>query len=441
MNNSINVLLLNEIKNIAKEKNIDAEQIKEFLIDAIKRIYTKITYEDNIRVEIDLNSGKMITNIVYVVADSNDNEFDETLNIKLNDEKIQELGLKIGDIYEEHFDISKEFNQQQVQQIMQFFKQKITEISNQRVYESWAPMKNEVILAEIEKEDKKGGFFTINLEEQYDKLGNLLEPTLGFLGNKELNPFEILDVSKKYPFVVLDVKEQSKFCPVILSRSSEKLVEYYMTMEIPEIDDGTIKIIKSVRQAGIKTKVLVDSRNLPIEPASICVGPRGERVKNISKLLNGEKIEIYNYYENPYVLLSQIVTKTDLIKIHVDEKNKYAILVVYDSELSKTIGKKGTNVKLASMLSGYSINVIGESDFNEYDDLKFVEINSNEFKDMLNNAIKKVQNKSLKSTDINTNIQIEDFDDMMNDLEEDNELNATFQDELKQILENEKEKF
>lgn len=440
MNNSINVLLLNEIKSIAKEKSINAEQIKEFLIDAIKRIYTKVTYEDNIRVEIDLNNGEMITNIIYVVTDPNDNEFDETIHIRMDDEKVKELGLKLGDTYEEHFEISKEFNQQQVQQIMQFFKQKITEISNQRVYESWMPMQNEVILAEIEKEDKKGGFFTINLEEQYDKSGMHLEPTLGFLGNKELNSFEVLDVRKKYPFVVLDVKEQSKFCPVILSRSSEKLVEYYMTMEIPEIDDGTVKIVKSVRQAGIKTKVLVSSRTLPVEPASVCVGPRGERVKNISKLLNGEKIEIYNYYENPYILLSQIVTKTDLVKLHVDEENKYAVLVVYDSELSKTIGKRGTNVKLASMLSGYSINVIGESDFSEYDDLKFVEVNSSEFRNMLESTKRKPNTTINESTNNVAPIQIEDFDDMMSDLDDDNELNATFQDEVKQILENEKEK-
>lgn len=303
------------------------------------------------------------------------------------------------------------------------------------------PMKNEVILAEIEKEDKKGGFYTINLEDQYDKLGKHLEPTLGFLGNKELNSFETIDVSKKYPFVILDVKEQSKFCPVILSRASEKLVEYYMTLEVPEIDDGTIKIIKSARHAGIKTKILVDSKTLPIEPASVCVGPRGERVKNISKLLNGEKIEIFNYSENPYILLNQIVSKGDITKIHVNEEDKFAVLVVADYNLSKAIGKKGTNVKLASMISGYSINVIGESDFSEYDDLHFISVNSNEFKKF--NDQLRGSNKNLVENTINsfeTQMQMEEFDDMINDLEDNDELNSAFQDEVKLILENEKEK-
>lgn len=441
MNNSINVLLLNEIKSIAREKNIDVEKIKDFLIEAIKRTYNKVTYEENLRVEIDLENGQLITNTIYEVLDDNNEDFDENLHIKASDEKCKELNLKIGDTYEEHFDISKEFNQHQVQQIMQIFKQKITEISNQRVYDSWIAMKNEVIFAEIEKEDKKGGFFTINLEEQYDKFGNRLEPTLGFLGNKELNPHEVLDVRRKYPFVVVDVKEQSKFCPVILSRSSEKLVEYYMTSEIPEIDDGDIKIVKSVRQAGIKSKVLVDSRTLPVEPASVCVGPRGERVKNISNLLKGEKIEIYNYSSDPIELLSQIVTKTDLLKIYVNEEEKSSILVVTDNELPKIIGKKGSNVKLASMLSGYSINVIGISDLEEYDDIKFIDINSNEFEQ----HIQRRKNSSVSYNPSNNDeefdsMQIEDYDDIISELDESN-LNEVFQDEVKSILDDEKEKF
>lgn len=439
MNNSINVLLLNEIKSIAREKNIDAEKIKDFLIEAIKRTYNKVTYEENLRVDIDLANGQLITNVIYEVVEDNNEEFDETLHIKLSDERCKELNLNVGDTYEEHFDISKEFNQHQVQQIMQIFKQKITEISNQRVYESWIAMKNEVIFAEIEKEDKKGGFFTINLEEQYDKFGNHLEPTLGFLGNKELNPHETLDVRRKYPFVVIDVKEQSKFCPVLLSRASEKLVEYYMTSEIPEIDDGDIKIVKAVRQAGVKTKVLVDSRTLPTEPANICVGPRGERVKNISNLLKGEKIEIYNYSNDPIELLSQIVTKNDLLKIFVDEEDKSSILVVSDSELPRIIGKKGSNVKLASMLSGYSINVISEKDLDEYDDINFIDVNSNEF----NQHIQRRKNSSVSYNPTNNEefdaMQIEDYDEIINELDE-SDLNEAFQDEVKSILDDEKEK-
>lgn len=440
MNNSINILLLNEIKNIAKEKNIEPEKIKGFLTDAIKRIYNKVTYEDNLIVEMDLQNGEMITNKTYVVVEDDFADYDESIHIKVSSALAKQLGLKVGDIFEEHFDISREFNQHQVQQIMQYFKQKITEISNQRVYESWSPMKNEIILAEIEKEDKKSNFYTINLEDQYDKNDNHLEPTLGFIGNKDLNPFETLDVRKKYLFVVVDVKEQSKFCPVILSRTSEKLVEHFLTLEVPEIDDGTIKIVKSARQAGIKTKILVDSKTLPIEPANVCVGPRGERVKNVSNQLNGEKIEIYNYSKNPYELLSKIVTKNNLLKIAIDEVNKKAVLVVSNDELARAIGKRGCNVKLASIVSGYSINVITAKDEHEYSDMYFVHVNSEEFKKYASEKTNDVvENKEIIEDTTVQPIDLEDIDEIMSDLDT-NELNDVFKDEVDQILSLENEK-
>lgn len=441
MNSSINVLLLNEIKNIAKEKNIEIEKIKNFLVEAIKRIFNKVTYEDNINVEIDLNSGQLITNMIYEVVDDDYVDFDEAIHIKVTDKRTKDLNLQSGDKYEEHFDIAKKFNQQQVQQIMQYFKQRITEISNQRVYESWLPMQNEIILAEIEKEDKKSNFYTINLENQYDKMGQHLEPTLGFLGSKELNPNEVLDVRKKYPFVVLEVKEQSKFCPVILSRASEKLVEHFLTMEVPEIDDGSIKIVKSARQPGIKTKILVSSKILPTEPASICVGPRGDRVKTVSNQLNGEKIEIYNYYEDPIVLLSEIVAKNSLIKLAVNEEDKTAVLVVYEDQVPKIIGKKGSNVKLASILSGYSISVISPENEHEYDDYQFIDINSEEFRSRKNNSRQTNREQTKSPKPVVSSMEIDDIEDIMNDMDS-NELNAAFKEEVEQILslDNEKEK-
>lgn len=439
MNNSINILLLNEIKNIAKEKSIEPEQIKVFLIDAIKRIYNKVTYEDNLKVEIDLQNGEMITNKIYEIVDDNFIDYDETIHIKENNPIVKQLNLKNGDTFEEHFDISKEFNQHQVQQIMQYFKQKITEISNQRVYDSWLPMKNEIILAEIEKEDKKSNFYTINLEDQYDKNGVHLEPTLGFVGNRDLNPFESLDVRKKYLFVVIDVKEQSKFCPVILSRASEKLVEHFLTLEVPEIDDGTIKIIKSARQPGVKTKILVDSKTLPIEPATVCVGPRGERVKNVSNQLNGEKIEIYNYNKNPYELLSKIVTKNNLLKIAINEENKKAVLIVTNDELARAIGKKGCNVKLASMISGYSINVITAKDEHEFSDMNFIHVNSDEFYKYTSNQIVEVDKPKEKIEETIQPIDLEDIEEIMNDFDV-NELNDVFKNEVDQILNLDNEK-
>ena len=153
MENNFNNLLLAAINNIAKEKKIDKEIIRDFLLESIKKAFIKSTYEDNIELSLDLDTGKLEALKLFTVVEDDDN-FDEYINILENDSRIKDKNLKLGDIYKESFDISKEFRPQQVGQILQSFKQKITEISNQRVYKSWTPMINEVIMAEIEKEDK-----------------------------------------------------------------------------------------------------------------------------------------------------------------------------------------------------------------------------------------------------------------------------------------------
>lgn len=439
MSSNFNLILLEHIKNVAKENDLENEVVKDFLLDAIKKAYNRITFEDNLELSLDVNSGEFVANKLYEVVPVDYENFDEYLHVEENDERVKELGLKVGDIFKEPFHIEKEFKTNQVQQILQTFKQRITEINNQRVYKSWAQMKNEVIIAKVEKEDKNGGFYTINLEDIYDKNGEKLKSTLGFIGQKELNPEEHLEIGEKYHFVVIDIKEQSKFCPIILSRISNKLVEYYMSLEIPEIDDGTIKIVKSARQAGIKTKVLVESKNLPVEPASVCVGPRGERIKNISSKLNNEKIEIYNYTSNPYLLLSQIIIKYGIVKIGINLETKDAFIVILDDELSKAIGRKGCNPKLASMVSGYNIDIIKMSDFdpNDYDE-KFYDIDSSEFLSLCESN-EFSNNKTEEKSNINFD-EIDDFYAQIKDNEGINELNSIFEDEVNQILENEKEK-
>ena len=453
MNNQINLLLLESVNNISKEKNIDRETIKDFLIDSIKKAFTKSTFEDNLEVDFNLETGELIANKLYTVVEDSEN-FDEYLHILVNDPRVKEQGLQLGDIYKEPFNITKEFKQQQVQQILQSFKQKIVEISNQRVYKSWTPMIGEVILAEIEKEDKKGNFFTVNLESQFDKNAMPLESTLGFIGKKEQNPLETLDVGKKYHFVISEVKEQSKFCPVILSRSSEKLVEYYMNLEIPEIDDGTIKIVSIARVAGIKTKVIVDSKTLNVEPAAVCVGPKGSRVKTISQLLGGEKVEIYNYNEDPIVMLSEVLEKSKMVGIKLNEENgqKSATIIVQNDALPQVIGKRGSNAILAHKLTGWNIDIITKEDA-EYEELEYLKVNSEEYK----NHFKKPQVKQEASIDldilslndhdideiINNSISDEDHpmashDEELNydlgDSDELGELNEMFGDEIKNVL-------
>ncbi|GAA5414798.1 transcription termination factor NusA [Ureaplasma ceti] len=455
----ISQVLLQEIRNVADEKDIPVETVRDFLTDSIKKAFAKSTFLENLEVNFSLEDGELSCYRLYEVIDNAD-ELDEYVNIFYKDARLNKSGLNVGDIYKETFDITKEFNQQQVQQILQSFKQKIIEVSNQRIYQSWTPVIGQVIYAEIEKEDKKGNFFTVNLENQQDRItGKNLENTLGFIGKKDQNPLENLDVGKKYHFVVSEVKEQSKYCPVILSRASEKLVEYYMHSEIPEIDDGSISIVKIARIAGMKTKVLVDSKTLPIEPAAICVGPKGARIKTVSALLGKEKIEVYNYNEDPVVLISEVIDRTKIsgMKLVEDENgSRHATIVVPEAVLPQVIGKRGSNVRLISLLTEWNINIMTEEEAN-LTNLDYMRVDSEEYQEHFKalNANKDEANLdilSLNDHDIDELVSNVSLDSLMNeeennDDEEDlifetldendevnNELSDAFADEVKNAL-------
>ena len=135
MKNNFNEYFLAAINNIAKEKDIDKAVIRDFLLESIKKAFIKSNYEDNIELSLDLNTGELKALKLFTVVEDND-DFDEYINILENDPRVKKEELKLGDVYKESFDISKEFRPQQVGQILQSFKQKITEISNQRVYKS-----------------------------------------------------------------------------------------------------------------------------------------------------------------------------------------------------------------------------------------------------------------------------------------------------------------
>ncbi|MDE5599887.1 MAG: hypothetical protein K2I49_03025, partial [Ureaplasma sp.] len=336
-------LIINEIENSAREKRIDSEVVKNFLVDAIKKIYQKKFDVKNLEFDIDMKNKKFKSEIEFEVVDKNDNDYDDFIQIPENDKEIKKLNLKVGDKYYREFDIQKEFTRGEVQQIIQTFKQKMIEITNQQVYSSWKSKVNQIVYAEFEKDDRKSGAYYIDLKG----IENVVETT-GYLPRKEQNPRERLILGNKYPFVVKEVTEQSKFWPVVLSRASEELIKYYMSLEIPEIDQDLIKITNIARIAGTKTKVLIKPNSKSIsEPVAICIGTRGARIKSISNLIGQEKIEVFLDYEDPIKNLINLFGADKILGINIqyNEENqiKSTIVFVGDEDVSVLLGKFGSN--------------------------------------------------------------------------------------------------
>lgn len=373
--------LLLAIQEIAKEKDVDPKQIAEFLAFSIKKTYAKYFSVENLEVNIDLDAGVLETNLLFEVVDqemADSDEFDDILQVSINDAQVKKEALKIGDFLRKPFNLSKDFNQPQVQQILQSFKQKIVEITNQKVFNSWKNKVGEIVVAELEREDQKKGSLYVNLEKFDD-----LVKTMGFVSLKEQNRLEKLEVGRKYPFVIKEVTELTKFWPVILSRTDTKIINYYMTIENPEIEDGLIEIKKIVRVPGVKTKVVVASKQQTLqEPAAICVGQKGLRVKAVSNAIGGEKVEIYNHSDDSIIMISNLFDKRKIkgIKLFYNrDKTIDRVLVVADpQDLPLIIGSRGYNVKLNNQILGFSVDIRDFEDLKD-DELDYLRVGSYEF--------------------------------------------------------------
>ena len=155
----------------------------------------------------------------------------------------------------------------------------------------------------------------------------------------------------------MDVKKTTKGPQVFLSRSHPGLVKRLFELEVPEIQDGTVEIKGIAREAGSRTKIAVYTADTDVDPVGACVGTRGSRVQSIVDELNGEKIDIISWSENPEELIASVLSPAKVENVFANEEEKTATVVVPDYQLSLAIGKEGQNVRLAAKVSGWKIDI------------------------------------------------------------------------------------
>lgn len=354
--------LIKEIDNASFEKKLDRTLIKEFLVDSVKKVYTKKFDVENLVFDIDLKNGDITSYVALNVIDSGIEDYDDFLEIPRDDPLISHLKMNVGEIYQKPFDLQETFSRHEVGQILQGFKQKIIEAINKEIYEEWKDKKNEIIYGEVEKNDSNGGVF-VNIKKPTEKFSDDTQQIMAFLPYKEKNNKEKLQLGKSYPFVISEIVERSKLWPIVLSRKSDKLLEYYLTNEIPEIQDGEIKIIQIARMAGIKSKVIVKSAsNIITEPVAICIGSKGARIKQISEKIGNEKIEIFADKENQLLNLLEVCGSEKIISIAIkynEQKTKINSIILFANEddFISIIGKSGNNIRLINRMFSFNIEI------------------------------------------------------------------------------------
>ena len=335
---------------IVKEKGIDREVVFEAMELALATAYKKnFDSLTNSKIFIDRNTGDIK---VYAVKTVVEEVLDDQLEISLEEAKKENKNAKIGDEIEIEI-IPRNFGRIAAQTAKQVIVQKIREVERNMVYTEYNDRKGEIVSGIIQKAD--GGTIVLDLGK--------LE---GIMPVKDQIPTETYHVNDKIKAYVVSVERGLKGAPqVLVSRSHPDFVRKLFEFEIPEIYEGLIEIKSVSRDAGSRSKVAVYSTNENIDPVGSCVGQKGIRIQNIINELNGEKIDVIEWNEDPAIFISAALLPAQVMAVDVKEEEKFAQVIVPDDQLSLAIGKSGQNARLAARLTNWKIDIKSESQFRE----------------------------------------------------------------------------
>ena len=329
------------------KKEILMESIEQALLNAYKRNYD--SNDENIKIVMDKIDGRMK---VYQEKTVVENVVDDKQEIAIEDAKKINPTYTYGDKVDIEL-MPKKFGRIAAQTAKQIITQKIREASRDVIFDEFNSKKGEIIVGQIQK--ISGRTLIIDLGK--------IE---GIMPKKEQIETEEYNAGDKIKACIISVEKGPKgSVQVILSRASTMFMKKLFEIEIPEIDDGVIEIKAISREAGSRSKVAVFSPNPNIDPVGSCVGQKGIRIQNIINELNGEKIDVIEWNEDPSIFISAALLPAKVMAVDVKEEEKFAQVIVPDDQLSLAIGKGGQNAKLAARLTGWKIDIKSESQFRE----------------------------------------------------------------------------
>ena len=344
---------INALEAICKEKQISEEVIFEGMTQALSKAYAKETNLPNIRIDINKKTGD-IKGYSYqkVVSEYTDGEEDEageeTVEILLEDAKKIVPDITVGETIEEEVPL-KDFGRVATQAAKQILVQKVREAERQSIMAEFEDKEGELLVGTLSREDA---------QNYYVDLGRMH----GILPKSELIYGEELKMGSSVKVYVTKIDDTGKSPLILLSRSHYGFVKRLLEIEIPELSDGTVMLYSVARDAGSRTKIAVYTEYNNVDPLGAVIGEKGRRIGAVLKELNGEKIDVVLYDKDPVKFIANALSPAKDLKVTIkDENKKEALALANDSNLSLAIGRKGQNVKLASRLTHYKIEVKSES--------------------------------------------------------------------------------
>ena len=338
---------------LEKENGINKEYLLEAIETALVTAYKRnFDSAENVKITMDKETGEIHVYAEKDVVEKPEDVENSKLQISLEDAKKINKKLEVGDKAEIE-QVPKNFGRIAAQTAKQVIVQKIREASRNFLFNEFNERKGEIVSGIVQKAD--GGIVVIDLGR--------LE---GVMPVKEQIPTEKYKVNDKIRGYILDVERGTKGAPqVIISRANPNFVRKLFELEIPEIYEGVIEIKSISRDPGSRCKVAVYSPNENIDPVGSCVGQKGIRIQNIINELNGEKIDVIEWSEDPSIFISAALLPAEVMAVDIKPEEKFAQVIVRDDQLSLAIGKSGQNARLAARLTNWKIDIKSESQFRE----------------------------------------------------------------------------
>tara|TARA_Y100000590_G_scaffold299684_1_gene337939 strand:- start:4539 stop:6086 length:1548 start_codon:yes stop_codon:yes gene_type:complete len=351
------VELLRIAEAVALEKSIDKEIILSSMESAIqKAAKTKFGAENDIRAKIDRESGDISLHKVLTIVNSPEN-FDTEISLEHAIKKEKKEDIKIGDeIFEELPPV--DFGRIAAQTARQVITQSVRAAERERQYNDFIDKKGEILSGIVKRLEYGNVIVDLNRTES-------------IIRKEELIPREVLKTGDRIKAYCYDVVRENKGHQVFLSRAHPKFMEKLFFQEVPEIYDGIIEIKSSARDPGSRAKICVYSKDSSIDPVGACVGMRGSRVQSVVNELSGEKIDIVHWSEDIAALVVSALAPAEIQKVIIDDNNKRIEVILTEENLSKAIGRRGQNVRLASKLIDYEIDILTEKEESEKKQLEF----------------------------------------------------------------------
>jgi len=331
---------------VAREKNIEREEVLEAMEQAIgKAGRAKYGHEHDIRAEIDRRTGEIYLRRFREVVDEIENEFTQ---MTVADAQARDSGLGVGDFLIEDLP-PIDLGRIAAQTAKQVIVQKVREAERQRQYEEFKDRVGEIVNGIV----KRNEFGNVTVD---------LGRAEGLMRRDESLPREALRTGDRVRSYIYDVREELRGPQIFLSRTHPQFMAMLFAQEVPEIYDGIIEIKSVARDPGSRAKIAVISHDSSIDPVGACVGMRGSRVQAVVSELQGEKIDIIPWSPDTATFVVNALAPAEVTKVVIDEDQGRIEVVVPDDQLSLAIGRRGQNVRLASQLSGWEIDILTEDE-------------------------------------------------------------------------------